>query len=209
MLGFGLALVDFDGDGRNDLIQANGHVLDRARLGIPFAMRPTLLRNTGGGVSGRRRGRRALVQAADSGPRAGGRRSGRRRPSRCRRQLPRCPRRRVAERLRRESFPGSGHHRQGRQAGRWRSRRRSRQGGTGARASSRRAEAILRRPRPDWFSGWAAQSVERIDVTWPWAGSESWSAPAVPERGRCGSARGRAGRAVTVHRVSSSKNRGD
>ena len=49
VLGFGLALVDFDGDGRTDLIQANGHVLDRARLGIPFAMRPTLLRNTGAG----------------------------------------------------------------------------------------------------------------------------------------------------------------
>jgi len=48
ILGFGLALVDFDGDGRLDLIQANGHVLDRARLGIPFAMRPTLLHNTDG-----------------------------------------------------------------------------------------------------------------------------------------------------------------
>ena len=47
VLGFGLALVDFDGDGRNDLIQANGHVLDRARLGVPFAMRPTLLQNVG------------------------------------------------------------------------------------------------------------------------------------------------------------------
>ena len=49
VLGFGLALVDFDGDGRVDLIQANGHVLDRARLGVPFRMRPTLLRNTGAG----------------------------------------------------------------------------------------------------------------------------------------------------------------
>jgi enediyne biosynthesis protein E4 len=48
VLGFGIALVDFDADGRVDLIQANGHVLDRARLGTPFAMRPTLLRNTGG-----------------------------------------------------------------------------------------------------------------------------------------------------------------
>lgn len=46
--GFGLALVDLNADGRPDLIQANGHVLDRARLGVPFAMRPTLLQNEGG-----------------------------------------------------------------------------------------------------------------------------------------------------------------
>jgi hypothetical protein len=48
VLGFGIALEDFDGDGRIDLLQANGHVLDRARLGTPLAMRPTLLRNDGG-----------------------------------------------------------------------------------------------------------------------------------------------------------------
>ncbi len=48
VLGFGLSLADLDDDGRLDLIQANGHVLDRARLGQPFAMRPTLLRNVEG-----------------------------------------------------------------------------------------------------------------------------------------------------------------
>ncbi len=47
VVGFGIALADFDADGRIDLIQANGHVLDRARLGTPFAMRPVLLRNRG------------------------------------------------------------------------------------------------------------------------------------------------------------------
>ncbi|WZP00457.1 CRTAC1 family protein [Isosphaeraceae bacterium EP7] len=51
--GFGLALEDFDGDGRLDLLQANGHVLDRARLGLPFAMRPTLLAGSGLGFVGR------------------------------------------------------------------------------------------------------------------------------------------------------------
>ena len=47
VVGFGIALADFDADGRLDLIQANGHVLDRARLGTPFAMRPLLLQNRG------------------------------------------------------------------------------------------------------------------------------------------------------------------
>lgn len=46
-LGFGITLEDFDADGRLDLVQVNGHVLDRARLGAPFAMRPTLLHNVG------------------------------------------------------------------------------------------------------------------------------------------------------------------
>ena len=48
VLGFGIILADFDGDGRPDLVQTNGHVLDRARLGTPLAMRPTLLVNNNG-----------------------------------------------------------------------------------------------------------------------------------------------------------------
>jgi hypothetical protein len=48
VLGFGLGLTDLDGDGALELFQANGHVLDRARLGEPLAMRPTLLRNERG-----------------------------------------------------------------------------------------------------------------------------------------------------------------
>jgi enediyne biosynthesis protein E4 len=49
VLGFGVALVDFDADGYPDLIETNGHVLDRARLGTPLAMRQTILRGTGNG----------------------------------------------------------------------------------------------------------------------------------------------------------------
>ena len=47
--GFGIALEDLDNDGWTDLVQLNGHVLDRERLGIPFRMQPTLLRNRGAG----------------------------------------------------------------------------------------------------------------------------------------------------------------
>ncbi|WP_240911509.1 CRTAC1 family protein [Paludisphaera soli] len=49
VLGFGIVAADFDGDGRVDLLQADGHVLERARLGVPFAMRPLLLKGRRGG----------------------------------------------------------------------------------------------------------------------------------------------------------------
>ncbi|MBI1322103.1 CRTAC1 family protein [bacterium] len=42
--GFGIAVTDFDGDGIEEIVQANGHVLSRERLGTPFAMPPVLLR---------------------------------------------------------------------------------------------------------------------------------------------------------------------
>jgi hypothetical protein len=47
LTGFGLALEDFNGDGRPDLLQASGHVLDRSRLGVPFAMRGLMMLNIG------------------------------------------------------------------------------------------------------------------------------------------------------------------
>ncbi len=48
-LGFGVAAADFDADGRQDVVQLNGHVLDRARLGVPFAMPSIVLRGREGG----------------------------------------------------------------------------------------------------------------------------------------------------------------
>jgi len=59
VLGFGLVAADFDADGRADLLQTNGHVLDRARLGVPFAMTPRLLRGRPGGLAD---------ASADAGP---------------------------------------------------------------------------------------------------------------------------------------------
>jgi hypothetical protein len=53
VLGFGLLLNDFDGDGTLDLLQVNGHVLDRVRLGVPLAMRPKLLVGKNGRFSDR------------------------------------------------------------------------------------------------------------------------------------------------------------
>ncbi|WP_337177201.1 CRTAC1 family protein [Paludisphaera sp.] len=50
VLGFGVVAADFNADGRVDLLQVNGHVLDRARLGVPFAMPPRLLRGREGGL---------------------------------------------------------------------------------------------------------------------------------------------------------------
>ncbi|MDG3006681.1 CRTAC1 family protein [Paludisphaera mucosa] len=56
VLGFGIVAADFDADGRVDLLQADGHVLDRARLGVPFAMPPILLRGRDGGFDDASRG---------------------------------------------------------------------------------------------------------------------------------------------------------
>jgi hypothetical protein len=41
--GFGLVCDDFDSDGDLDLVQVNGHVVSRERLGTPLKMRPIML----------------------------------------------------------------------------------------------------------------------------------------------------------------------
>jgi tetratricopeptide (TPR) repeat protein len=49
LLGFGVQSLDADGDGRRDLVIANGHIDDMRDLGIPFRMPPVLLMNQGEG----------------------------------------------------------------------------------------------------------------------------------------------------------------
>ncbi len=182
VLGFGLALVDFDGDGHNDLIQANGHVLDRARLGTPFAMRPTLLRNTGGAFQdiGEKAGPWFRQRLLGRGL-AVGDLDGDSKPDvvvNCI-DAPAAVLRNVSD----------GNHflaldiidRTGRPA-------------VGARvelrAGGRRHASVVTAggsylaasPARLFFGLGRAQSVERIDVTWPWGISESWTNPAIPHR---------------------------
>src|SRR5262249_9183028 len=47
-VGFGTGFVDYDGDGWEDLVVANGHTMYRSQLGA-FRQRPVLLRNLGDG----------------------------------------------------------------------------------------------------------------------------------------------------------------
>ncbi len=51
-VGFGTGFIDFDNDGWQDLVIANGHVIPRPVLGSPYRQRPVLLAN-GAGVGGR------------------------------------------------------------------------------------------------------------------------------------------------------------
>ena len=82
LLGFGIAFLDVDNDGRLDLLTANGHVNDY-RPSVPYAMPIQLLR---GGPDGRLRDVSAQAgppfRAPPPGPRAGGRRPRQRRPRR-------------------------------------------------------------------------------------------------------------------------------
>jgi enediyne biosynthesis protein E4 len=182
VLGFGLAVVDFDGDGRNDLIQANGHVLDRARLGIPFEMRPTLLRNTGGGFQD------VAHQAAPWFDRpilgrglAAGDLDGDNRPDVVVSSIdaPAAVLRNVSDGnhfLALDVIDKTGRPAVG-------ARVEVRLGGhLHASVVTSGGSYLASAPARLFVGLGAARSVERIDVIWPWGISESWSTPKSPDR---------------------------
>jgi enediyne biosynthesis protein E4 len=183
VLGFGLALVDFDGDGHNDLIQANGHVLDRARLGVPFAMRPTLLQNTRGAFQeiGEKAGPWFRQPVLGRGLAAGDL-DGDSKPDfvvNCI-DAPAAVLRNVSDGnhfLALDIIDKSGRPAVG-------ARVEVRAGGCRhASVVTAGGSYLAAAPARLFFGLGRAQSVERIDVTWPWGISESWSKPAMSQRG--------------------------
>jgi len=183
VLGFGVATVDLDGDGHTDLIQANGHVLDRARLGIPFAMRPTLLHNTGGRFRDVTRssgswfdrpilGRGLAIADLD--------RDGRPDVVACALDAP-------AALLSNKTKSGYFLNlelldRHGRPA--FGARVRVTAGGLRQTGVLAAGGSYLASSQPVLFIGvGSAKSAERVEVAWPWGQTESWTRPSVPERG--------------------------
>ncbi len=183
VVGFGLALVDFDGDGRTDLIQANGHVLDRARLGIPFAMRPTLLRNTAAGFREVTEGagpwferpmlgRGLAVGDLDDDGRPDVAVNSLDAPAALLHNASEGNHFLVIEIINKAGRPAVGARVQV-TAGRHRQVNLVVAGGS-----------YLASSQPRLFFGLGSvQSVERVEVTWPWGSVESFSEPAIPVRG--------------------------
>jgi hypothetical protein len=183
VLGFGLLLVDFDGDGRVDLLQTNGHVLDRERLGIPLAMRPTLLGNGGipleevSATAGAWFRRPALGRGL-----AAGDLDGDGDPDVVAAALD-AP----AAVLRNDSE--GGHHlgvelvdRAGRPA--FGARIRVTAGGRIQSGSLAAGGSYLAACQPRiWFGGGKGLSVSWVEVDWPWGSTEAWTRPSPSPRG--------------------------
>jgi enediyne biosynthesis protein E4 len=183
VVGFGLVLVDFDGDGRVDLLQTNGHVLDRERLGTPLTMPPTLLRYAGipltdaSATAGpwflqRVLGRGLAVADVD----------GDGRPDAIAGALdaPAAVLRNASE---------GGHHlglelvdRAGRPA--FGATVRVTAGGRILAGSLAAGGSYLSACQPRaWFGLGRAASVSRVEVDWPWGSSEVWINPTLSPRG--------------------------
>jgi hypothetical protein len=182
LLGFGVALVDFDGDGWTDLIQTNGHVLDRARLGVPFSMRPSLLKNSGGrflaapGRSGEWFARPMLGRGLAIGDLDGDNR-----PDVVASAID-AP----AALLRNLSGGGrflslNVHDRAGRPA--VGARVRVRAGGRAQVGQVTSGGSYLASSQPRLFFGLGPATVDRIEVDWPWGPKEVWAKPTPPESG--------------------------
>ena len=183
VLGFGLALVDFDGDGRVDLMQTNGHVLDRDRLGEPFAMRPTLLRNAGGtfqGIGDRAGpwfartilGRGLAVGDLDRDSRPDVVVNSVDAPAAVLRNVAEGNHFLAVDVVDRAGRPAVGARVEVRAGGR-------RHASLVAAGGSYLASSPAR-----LFVGLgAAKAVERIEVTWPWGLTETWTPQSPPERG--------------------------
>ena len=183
VLGFGVASVDFDGDGRTDLIQANGHVLDRARLGVPFPMRPTLLHNAGGRFRDVSALCWPLVRPSCLGRGlAVGDLDGDGRPD-----VVACALDAPAALLSNNSKSGRYLSlelvdRHGRPA--FGARVRVTAGGLRPAGALVAGGSYLASSQPLLFIGLgSADSVERVEVAWPWGQTESWSRPNSPRRG--------------------------